>query len=62
MEINVNVIKTAHKRNNFLKTLVSQKIFTSICLGKNMFLKGESTYYIAPRVIKQPDHLPIDPM
>ena len=33
-EINVNVIKTAHRRSNFLKSLISQEIFANIGLRK----------------------------
>ena len=36
-KFNVNVIKVAHRRSNFLKTLVSQETFTSIGLRKNLF-------------------------
>ena len=38
-KFNVNVIKTAHIRSNFLKTLVSIEIFTSIGLRKKICFK-----------------------
>ena len=37
-KFNVIVIKTAHRKSNLLKTLVSQKIFASIGLRKNLLL------------------------
>ena len=36
-KFNVNVIKAAHRRSNFLKTLISQEILASISLRKNLF-------------------------
>ena len=36
VNIYLNVIKTAHRRSNFLKTLVSQEIFASVGLRKNL--------------------------
>ena len=36
-KINVNVIKTTHRRSNFLMELVPQEIFVGIGLRKNLF-------------------------
>ena len=36
-KFNVNVITAAHRRSNFLKSLVSQDILASIGLRKNRF-------------------------
>ena len=36
-KFNVKVIKATHRRSNFSKTFVSQEIFASIGLRKNMF-------------------------
>ena len=36
-KFDVIVLKTAHRRSDFLKTLISQEIFASIGLGKNLF-------------------------
>ena len=38
-KFNVNVIKVAHRRSNFLKTLVSQEILACIGLRKKTVLK-----------------------
>ena len=37
LKSNVIVIKTAHRRSDFLKTLISQEIFANIDLRKNLF-------------------------
>ena len=36
-KFNVKVIKAAHRRSNFSKTLILQDIFTNIGLRKNLF-------------------------
>ena len=38
-KFNINVIKTAHRRSNFLKKFVSQEIFISIGVRKKSALK-----------------------
>ena len=41
-EFNVIVIKTIHRRSNLLKTLVSQEIFVSIGLWKNLIKNSQN--------------------
>ena len=41
-KFNVIVIKTAHRRSDLLKTFVSQEIFASIGLRKNLFQKSQN--------------------
>ena len=50
-KFNVNVIKAANRRSNFLKTLVSQEIFASkgfkkICFKITKILDAENVIYI----------------
>ena len=51
-KFNVNVIKAAHRRSNFLKTLVSQEILANIDLRKKSVLNYIFLYNFANVVMK----------